>query len=167
MANIVRRDDRDMSRQRSPEVTGWDPFRVMDALLRWDPFRASEGWLARGGEFMPSFDLKETSDAYVVKADLPGIKEENLEVHVSGNMLTIAGNRDEEHREENDRYYATERSYGRFTRTFSLPEGVDIDRVQANLDSGVLTVSVPKRPEVQPKKISIGKGGAMEGKAKA
>jgi len=103
----------------------------------------------------------------VVKADLPGIKEENLEVHVSGNMLTIAGNRDEEHREENDRYYATERSYGRFTRTFSLPEGVDIDRVQANLDSGVLTVSVPKRPEVQPKKISIGKGGAMEGKAKA
>jgi HSP20 family protein len=140
----------------------------MDALLRWDPFRTGEGWYGRGGEFVPTFDLKETADAYVVKADLPGIKDENLEVHVSGNMLTIAGTREDEQREEGDRYYATERSYGRFSRSFSLPEGVDVDRVRANLETGVLTVTVPKRPEVQPKKISIGKGTQTEGgKAKA
>jgi HSP20 family protein len=166
MANLIRRENRDVSRPRPPEQN-WDPFRVMDALLRWDPFRGNEGWIARGGEFIPSFDLKETADTYVIKADLPGIKEEDLEINVSGNVLTISGSREDEQREESDRYYATERSYGRFSRSFSMPEGVDVDRVRANLEAGVLTVHVPKKPEVQPRKISVGKGGSNEGKAKA
>jgi HSP20 family protein len=167
MANLIRRENREVSRPRSPETTQWDPFRMMDALLRWEPFRTGEGWFGRAGEFVPSFDLKETTDAYVVKADLPGIKEDNLEINVSGNVLTISGTREDEQREESDRYYATERSYGRFSRSFALPEGVDVDHVQASLDTGVLTVKVPKKPEVQPRKISIGKAGSSEGKAKA
>jgi HSP20 family protein len=167
MPNLIRRENRDVSRPRGPEATQWDPYRMMDALLRWDPFRSGEGWFPRGGELAPSFDLKETGDSYVVKADVPGIKEDELEVNVSGNVLTISGRREEDHREESDRYYATERSYGSFSRSFALPEGVEVDRVRANLEAGVLSVTVPKKPEVQPKKITIGKGGQTEGKAKA
>jgi HSP20 family protein len=166
MANLVRRESgREVTRGRGPELPAWEPLRMMDALLRWDPFRSTQGWLGRD-EFVPSFDLKETGDAYILKADLPGVKEEDIELSLTGNTLNIGGSREEERRDENDRYYAMERSYGRFVRTFSLPEGVDVEGVKAQTDNGVLTVTIPKKPEVQPKRITIGKGG-VEGKAKA
>ena len=159
MANLVKRENRDVAR-----ATGdyrWDPFRAMDALLRWDPFRDDLSRLtswAGGFSFAPRFDVKETNDAYVLKADLPGVKEEDLDVSLSGNMLTISGNKEEEHKEEGEQYYAMERSYGSFARSFSLPESVDGEHVTAELKDGVLTLHVPKRAESQPKKIAIGKG---------
>jgi HSP20 family protein len=81
-------------------------------------------------------------------------------------MLTISGKKEEEHKEEGERYYATERTYGSFARSFSLPDTVDGEHVSADLKEGVLTVNLPKRPEAQPKKISVVKGGS-EAKAKA
>jgi HSP20 family protein len=165
MANLIRRENREVVRPTSRQL---DPFRMMDALLRWDPFRSDGGWLSETVEFAPRFDVKGTKDAYVVKADLPGIADKDVDISVTGNVLTISGQREDEHREEGDRYYTTERSYGRFSRSLSLPDGADADSVTADLKDGVLTVQIPKRPEVQPKRISIGNGNSgTEGKAEA
>ena len=137
--------------------------------MRWDPFRSEGGsWLSEAVEHAPRFDVKETKDAYVVKADLPGMADKDVNITVTGNVLTISGQREDKRREEGDRYFMTERSYGRFSRSLGLPEGADADTVKADLKDGVLTVQIPKRPEVQPKRISIGEGtSGSEGKAKA
>jgi len=142
-------------------ATTHDPFRMMRDMIRWDPFREL-GTLfsndASGAIFMPNVDVKETADAYVFKADVPGIKEKDVEVALVGNRLTVSGKREEERREEKETYYATERSYGSFTRTFTMPDGTDPEHARADLKEGVLTITVPKKPEVQPKKIAIGAG---------
>jgi HSP20 family protein len=162
MATLVRRNQ---SQGQDVANTGatWDPFRLMREMLRWE---GGEPLLAADFRaFAPTFDVKETKDAYIFRADLPGVKEEDLEIQLTGNRLTISGRREEEKREQGETYYATERSYGSFSRTFTLPEGADGEHVTADLKSGVLQLAVPKKPEVQPKKISIGKAEA--GKAKA
>jgi HSP20 family protein len=157
MANLIRRNpNRDVQQQERGQEYQWDPFRVMDALLRWDPFRSSLG--DGGGSFQPAFDVKETKDAYVVRVDLPGVREGDIEVSVTGNTLTVSGKREQENREENEQYFALERSYGTFMRTLTLPDGANLDDVRAELKDGVLALAVPKRPEVQPRKISIGSG---------
>jgi HSP20 family protein len=167
MANLVRRENREVARGGGQEHR-WDPFRAMDALLRFDPLRDDFGPLVSwAGGYAPRFDVKETRDAYVLKADLPGVKDEEVDVSLSGNMLTISGEKEEEHKEEEEQYYAMERTYGSFSRSFSLPDSVDGEHVTAELKDGVLTVNVPKRPEAQPKKIAIGKGGGEATKAKA
>jgi len=105
--------------------------------------------------FSPRFEVKETEHSYVFKADLPGIDEKDLDISLTGNRLTVSGKRESEERQENERFYAYERSYGTFSRSFTLPEGADIDHADADLKSGVLTISLPKRPEHQPRKISL------------
>jgi HSP20 family protein len=130
----------------------------MRALLTWDPFREMAPFApAEASTFSLSaaFDVKETKDAYLFKADVPGIYEKDLEVTLTGNRLTIAGKRDAEKEDRTDRYYAYERSYGAFTRSFTLPEGANVEALRASLEQGVLTVTVPKKPEVQPKKIAL------------
>jgi HSP20 family protein len=148
MTTFVRRDNREVSRTAAGEYR-WDPFRVMDAFLRWDPLRVEGGLAARGGELAPRFDVKQSKDAFEIKADLPGVKDEDLDVSLTGALLTISGKRE---------------AYGTFTRSFSLPESADGERVTADLKHGVLTVVVPKKPEAQPRKIAVGKG---DGGAKA
>jgi HSP20 family protein len=163
MLNLIKRENRDVTRSASPEHR-LDPFRMMDALLRWDPFRADWGGIGQNLEFVPRFDVKETQDAYVISADLPGVKDDELNVSLNGNLLTVSGTREEEHQEEGESYYAMERSHGSFARRFTIPDGVDGESVTADLKQGVLTVRIPKKPEAQPKRIAIGKG---ETKAKA
>jgi len=164
MATLIRRNQNEVA----PSGTVWDPFRVMRDVLRWDPFRELEA--AAGGDyglFAPSFDVKENKDGYVFRADLPGVKEEDLEISLTGNRLAISGRREEEKREQGETYYASERSYGSFSRAFTLPDGTDAENVRAELKNGVLQVTVPKKPEVQPRKIQIAKEEAGAGKAKA
>jgi HSP20 family protein len=167
MANIIRRENRDV--QARPRTSGLflDPFRVMDELFRWDPFRGGEGWGAQLTEFVPNFEVKETKDEYVLQADMPGVNERDLEISVTGNVIQVSGKREQEARQEGERFYAMERSYGTFTRSFALPEGADAERVSADLKDGVLTVRIPKKPEVQAKRISIGAGGGSKEKGKA
>jgi len=144
----------------------WDPFELMRGMLGWDPFEEMRRTLAPPGVgYVPSFDVKETKDSYVFKADLPGIKEDDLDVSITGNRLTVSGKREEETREEDARYFAYERTYGTFSRSFTLPEGIDADNITADLKNGELTLQIPKKPEVQAKKIPLMKG--KEGKAKA
>jgi HSP20 family protein len=164
MANIIRRNQ---GQEVAPTATVWDPFRAMRDMLRWDPLREVE--MVFGGDyqpFTPRFDVKETQEGYVFHADVPGVKEEDLEISLTGNRLTISGRREQEKKEQNEAFYATERSYGSFTRTFTLPDGTDAEHVNAELKNGVLALTIPKKPEVQPKKIAIGRGEAA-GKAKA
>lgn len=146
---------------------GWDPFETMQELLRWDPFRPLTSSSAVGETFSPDFEVKETKDAYHFKADVPGIKEENLDVSLTANRLTVAGHREEEKREDDDRYFTYERSYGSFSRSFTLPEGVDTEGVQAELKDGVLSVTIPKKAETQPKRISLRPSGKAKELGKA
>jgi HSP20 family protein len=163
MPTLIRRSQQEAA---PSGATVWDPFRVMRDVLRWDPFRELEA--AAGGDyglFAPSFDVKENKEGYVFRADLPGVREDDLEISLTGNRLAISGKREQEKHEQGDTYYATERSYGSFSRAFTLPDGTDADSVKAELKNGVLQVIVPKKPEVQPRKITIGK--EEPGKAKA
>ncbi len=158
---IIRRNDTERGLVRN---RGLDPFEMMQDLLRWDPFRELSRGVVGGTEvasFIPAFEVKETKDSYVFKADLPGIKEDGLDISLTGNRLTISGQRQEEKRDEGDRHFVYERSFGSFSRSFTLPEGIDVDHVQAELKDGVLNVVVPKKPEVQPKRILV--RGAGEG----
>jgi HSP20 family protein len=164
MANIIRRNEREgrepVPRNRGPfeglRVGSFDPFRVMGDILRWDPFSDLERWSGlQAGAFVPAVDVRETSDAFLFRADLPGVKEEDIDISVTGNRLVLSGRREEETREENDRSHSYEISYGSFTRSFTLPEGTDADNVRAEMKDGVLHVTVPKRPEVQPRRIPL------------
>ncbi|MEA2654811.1 MAG: hypothetical protein QOI23_176 [Chloroflexota bacterium] len=155
--NLIRRnhDDRTIATSRTNPTL--DAFRMMDALLGWDRFNDGSG-ASQSSAFWPTFEVVELKDAYEVKADLPGLTEKDVEVTVTGNALTVSGKREPELGQEGNRYYAMERGYGAFTRTFGLPDGANFDSLSANLKNGVLTLHVPKRPEVQPRKINLGNG---------
>ena len=153
----VRKHNGDRPTSIEPSAT-WDPWRTMRALMTFDPFREMTAFPTveeRGIAFNAAFDVKETKDAFLFKADLPGIKDKDLEVTMTGNRLNVSGKREEEKEEKSDRYYTYERSYGSFSRSFTLPDGADADKLRASLDQGVLTITVPKKLEVQPKKIAV------------
>jgi HSP20 family protein len=155
MLNILkRREDRPAARP-----VEWDPFAVMRDLVRMDPFGIAP-LPPRFLAYQPDFDVKEVKDAYVVKADLPGLLEKDLEITLTGNRLSITGKREDEKHEENETYFAFERSFGAFTRSFTLPDGADWEHIAAQLKEGVLTLVIPKKPEVVPKKIALGEGKA-------
>jgi HSP20 family protein len=139
----------------------------MRELLRWDPFQEPRLW--RGAEerpFAPAFDVRETKDAYFFKADLPGFREQDIDINMTANRLTISGKREAERAEDSDTYYCCERSYGAFARSFTLPEGVDADQIDADLKDGILSVRVPKTAEAQPKRVAIRSGEGAGGRKK-
>ncbi len=133
----------------------WDPFQEMKALLAWDPFRGMRTPSIPEGQFMPAFEVKETKEGFLFKADVPGVKEADLDVQLTGDRLVIGGKRETEHTDKQDTYYAYERSYGSFQRAFTLPQGVDIEHARAELKEGVLTVLLPRTAETMPKKIAV------------
>jgi HSP20 family protein len=151
MANLIRRSE---SGALEPARL-WDPFEMMRDLMTWDPFRELGAVSGRSLVFNPTFEVKETKDGYLFKADLPGVKEKDLDISLTASRLTIAGRREEEEKREDERYYTYERAYGAFSRSFTLPEGVDPDSVHAELRDGVLTLNIAKKPEVKPKKIEV------------
>lgn len=161
MANLsIRRQNGDRPATfEAPSISSpWEPWRMMRSMLSWDPFRELATIPTideRAMTFAPAFEVKETKDAYLFKADVPGIEEKDFEVTMTGNRLTVGGKRESEKEDKSDRYYTYERNYGSFSRSFTLPEGTDIDKLRASLEQGVLTITVPKRPEVQPKKIAV------------
>ena len=136
--------------------SAWDPFREFRDMLRYDPFR---DWRlatpSANFEFAPAFDVKETPEAYVFKADMPGVKEADLHVSVSGNTMTVTGKRENETKKQGETYYTYERSYGSFSRSFTMPTTALCDQSTAELREGVLTLWVPKKTEAQPKKIPV------------
>lgn len=145
---------------RAATVQRWDPLRVMRQLMRWDPFTEMlPTWASEEADvFAPAFEVKENREGFLFKADLPGVDPKDLDVKITQNRLTISGKREAEKEEKTDTYYACERSYGSFTRSFTLPEGVNADKIHAELKDGVLTLMLPKRPELQPKQVQVKAG---------
>jgi len=158
MADIqVKKNGPQQLAQVGPSPHALDPARWFARMMGFDPFR--EMLPVLGDErvaFDPAFEVKETKDGYLFKADLPGVKISDVDVSVTENRIQISGRRESEKEDKGDTFYAYERTYGSFSRAFTLPEGVDSNRIHADLRDGVLSVLVPKKPESQPKKIAIG-----------
>jgi HSP20 family protein len=122
-------------------------------LLSWDPFFGGRPATA----FAPPFEVKETTEAFVLKADLPGVAEEDLDIAVHNNVLSVSGSRPAEDRKEGETYALYERQFGSFTRAFSLPDMADGEKIDAKLDKGVLTLTIGKKAEARPRKIALKK----------
>lgn len=156
MANIdIRKGTQEASRSRH-EI--WDAFRSMRDLMRWDPFGATLFTGSIEPTLAPAFEVKETKDAFEFKVDVPGVDAKDLDVKLTKNRLTISGKREAEKSDKGDTYYAYERSYGSFTRSFTVPEGVNEDAVRADLKDGVLKISLQKKPEAKPRQVQIKNG---------
>lgn len=108
------------------------------------------------GMFAPAVDVKEDADAYTVHLEVPGVSQDNINLTLQDNILTIAGTKEQKQESAASRYRRVERTYGSFSRSISLPRGVDGNAVTANLEDGVLEVRLPKREEVRPRQINIG-----------
>jgi len=151
------------------------------ALIRWEPVReissiqsemnrlfnsffdtpTAAGGNGGGGparRWIPAMDLAETEGEFVLKADLPGLSEGDVSIELDDNVLTVSGERKAEHEERKEGYYRVERSFGRFSRSLSLPEGVDADAVKASFDHGVLEIHIPKPAAKRPRKVAISGG---------
>lgn len=141
-------------------VREWEGSRLMRNLFGWDPFREMAPYATTAfeeGELVANFDVKETPEGFMFHADVPGVQEKDLNVTANGNRLTISGKRERTERKQNETFYAYERSYGSFSRSFTLPVGADVAQAKANLKDGVLDVFVPKKAAEQPKKVEISK----------
>lgn len=154
----------DIIRKNGGELGEWNPVRVMRDLMRWDPFREMAPLLGalpsfERVEWNPSFDVTETKDAYQFKADLPGVKKEDLEITASGSRIQISGKRDTEQESKTDTVYTYERQSGAFTRFFTLPDTADIDHAQSVLKDGVLSLTIPKQGSAHTKKIPVTAAG--------
>ena len=141
----------------------WDPFteiaRLQDEMSRH--FLQTE---RRTAGFIPPVDIYEDKDAVYLKAELPGVKPDEVKLAVENNVLTITGERKLEKEDKREGYHRVERSYGTFTRSFALPNGLAADQVAAELTDGVLNVKIPKKAEVQPKRIEVKAGPSLPGK---
>jgi HSP20 family protein len=140
-----------------------DPIQLMRETLI-DPLRMfaqfPSAFSGREMAWSPQFEIRERDDAFVFKADMPGMRAEDLDISLVGNQLQIAGKREQEREEGEGQYVAYERSYGSFTRTFSLPESADMDNIKSDLKDGELTLIVPKKAGARPqrRKIQISAG---------
>jgi HSP20 family protein len=136
-------------------LTRWDPF-VDFARLSKDVFRYPEAFNGEGANrFAPAVDVAEDKDAFLVTAELPGLKAEDITINVEKNVLTLSGERKLDHSEKKEGYVRLERAHGAFSRSFVLPETADGEKVEANLAEGLLKVRIPKRPSAQPRKITV------------
>src|ERR1700744_778177 len=156
------------------------------ALIRWEPVRplgtiqsdmnrlfnsffdtptTANGRTLR--RWVPAMDLVESDGAFVLKADLPGLSESDVNIEVEENVLTISGERKSEHQDRKAGYYRVERSYGSFRRSLTLPEGVEADPVRATSPTGVLELTVPKPVQQAPRKVQITVGGTPAGETEA
>ncbi len=106
-------------------------------------------------DWTPAVDIKEEQDRFVLRADVPGVEPEGIEVTMENGVLTVRGERQFENREQKDGYRRVERASGRFYRRFTLPDTADSDAITARSQNGVLEVAIPKQPQVRPRRISV------------
>lgn len=121
------------------------------------PFSRRDDESLSRGSWMPPVDVAEEGDKLILRAELPGLKEEDIEIEFENGVLTLKGERSFEAEKSERNYHRIERSYGKFVRSFNLPRSVDADGIQASYDSGVLEIVIPKREEAKPRQIKVGK----------
>ena len=143
-------------------IVRWDPFREFDGLqARLNrvfgdrPFRGFEGDEMSFAEWAPAVDIQETEKEYVVKADLPDVKKEDVKVEFENGVLTVEGERKMEKEEKDKKFHRVERRYGKFVRRFALPTEVDGTKVSAEFKEGVLNVHLPKTVTGKEKAIAV------------
>ena len=146
-----------LTRRSSLPVNGDDVFTGLMRRMFTDPLLATP-FVNTATAWMPAVDVAENRDAIMLTAELPGIDEKNLRIDLDNNVLTIAGEKMQERREDDDSnaYFLTERFYGAFQRAFTLPRTVDVDNIRADYDKGVLKVTLPKLPQAKGRQIQIG-----------
>jgi HSP20 family protein len=148
-------------------IVRWEPLRELASIQSemnrlfntvFEPAPTGNGGALR--RWLPPMDLVETGDHFVLRADLPGLSEEDVNIEVEDNVLTVSGERKAEHETTKEGYHRVERAFGSFSRSLTLPEGVDAEQVAASFDRGVLEIRIPKPEQRKPRKISIGVGDA-------
>jgi HSP20 family protein len=159
-------------------IVRWEPLREL-STLQSDMNRffnamfdtpASGGGGGQGGamrRWTPAMDLAETEDAFVLRADLPGVSQEDVHIELEDTVLTVSGERKADHETKGEGFYRVERSFGAFSRSLTLPKGVDPEAVAASFTDGVLEVRIPKPEQRKPRRISINGGGRQEIEAEA
>ena len=141
-----------------------DMARLMNSVFSGQPLGGNGG--TGVSSWLPPVDIQETEDSLVLSFDLPGMKEDEIQVELDDNVLTVSGQRERQQERKEDSYYRFERRFGQFSRSVALPAGVNDDSIQAKYENGVLEIRVPKPEEYKPKRIQIGGGSsqAIEGK---
>ncbi len=154
-------------------ITRWDPFRDLTNLqermnqLFGDYSRGNEE-MSLTGNFIPPVDIYEDEKHVTLKLEIPGINEKDLDVRIENNVLTVKGERKFEQEEKEENFHRIERRYGQFIRSFTLPNTIDADSIQADYTNGVLKLQLAKRAEARPKQIKVNVGQkSLEGKGKA
>ena len=150
------------------ELQTWKPFRELAPFREFDKMRKEmdrlwdsflEGGLRRkteeGREWFPSFDVSETKNELVVKAEIPGMDSKDIDISLSDGMLTIKGEKKQEKEEKEADYHLVERSYGAFTRSVRLPSEVQSDKISASYKNGILKITLPKSEEAKKKEVKI------------
>ena len=153
-------------------LTRWDPFRELYSLqnrmsrLFEEQYGGGREESLTAGAFVPPVDIYEDEHSVQLKLEVPGIDEKDLDVKVENNTLTITGERKFEKEEKEENFRRVERRYGSFTRSFTLPNTVNTEDINANYDNGVLTIKLAKRAEAKPKqiKVNVGSQKPLEGK---
>lgn len=142
------------------------------AIVRWDPWREIEDMfdrytraggiprgggqeLARTGDWTPRVDIVETDKAFIIKAEVPEVKKEDVKVTVDNGILTVSGERKQEKEESGKTFHRIERSYGEFTRRFTLPDNVDAESIDATFKDGMLKLEIPKIEKTKPNAIEV------------
>ena len=141
-------------------VSPWDPFRELELLRGWSPSRdlpmRMKGFLDEApSRWVPPMDVTENDERYTLTVELPGTEKEDVTVEVHESVLTIRGEKRNEREEEKEQRRYVERTYGSFSRSFTLPTNAAGDRVRASFQDGVLTIAIPKREEAKPKVIAV------------
>ena len=144
-------------------LTLWNPYREMMTLRRQLDSFFDDSFFKLSGYQRPlleriwglDLDVVENDESFLIQASVPGIDPEQLDITLENNVLTIKGELDEEKRQEGEVYHLRERRYGRFSRSVTLPAEVDADAIEAQMENGVLTLTVPKSEESKPKRIPI------------
>ena len=145
-------------------VTRFDPFRnvaglqdEMERMFR-DVLGTGEGTPTSAGAFAPVLDVEEDPDHFTLHVELPGVKAQDVDITLEENVLTITGERNFYDERSTDNFRRIERRFGRFHRAVRLPDRVDVDKVEATFDNGLLTITVPKAEEAKPRRIAINAG---------
>ena len=142
------------------QLTKWDSFREMEDMF--DRYTRALSWPRRGsqevvatGDWAPRVDIAETDKEFSIKAEIPDVKKEDVKVSVENGVLTIKGERKQEKEEKNKKFHRVERFYGSFTRSFTLPDNVDENKIEASFKDGMLNLTIPKTTETKPKAIDV------------
>ncbi len=154
-------------------IVRWEPLRELNSLQSemnrlfntvFDTPSGTSGNVLR--RWMPAMDLVESGDHFVLRADLPGMSEDDVNIEFEDGTLTVSGERKAEHEESNEGFHRVERSFCSFSRSLTLPQGIDPEAVTASFDRGVLEIRIPKPEQRKPRKIAIGGQDAIEAESR-